>query len=848
MEVYNLQVNHLTNPIGIDGTRIRLSWNVKGGIRQSAFQVVVEGQDGRILEDSKRTESNQMTYTLSQSIPYRTMVSIAVKVWDEGNVPSEKRHIKVVTGIGKDDWKACWINPELKTEPKEKKRGSYLRKRFQIAPGLAEKDAFLYFTAHGICNVYINRQEITNHQLVPGTNQANKRLMVETFEISSFLKTGENEIVVSLGDGWYRGSMGNEQRKNVFGSDVSFLAQMEIGRQPVLVTDDSWEASQNGPLGFNDLMDGEEYDATKEEITDYHKVKTEDFGFENLICIDNVPTVPKENFSAELITTPNGEKVLDFGQNLVGYVRLHFQGREGQKLVLTHGETLDRDGNFTVQNFQNPMIPTRQQVTYLCKNGYNEYHPTKTYMGFRYVKIDADFEVKADFFTAVAIYSDIRETAAFSCGVELVNRIFQNAVWSMKGNFVDVPTDCPTREKSGYSGDAQAFAYTAMYLMDCYPVYSKWIAEQAATQFEDGCVAQVAPSVSLKKVNTDGGIGWSDSMEIVPYQMMKRYGDETIIMDHYETIKKWMLYEIRRANKTRLCNRRLLPGNMRQYMIDTGWMWGEWLEPDTNIISYMINLIFKGDPEVGTAYLYYGCLLASRMAERIGKDRDADFFADYAQKAGQAYRTMFMKEGKILEKNRQCRFVRPIFMDLLTEEEKYMEAAELAQIIKANGTHLNTGFLSTNELCRVLSDYGQTETAYDLLLQENCPGWLYEVKKGNTTIPERWDCYDNDGNPKGSFNHYSYGAIVGWLIDSVCGIRCEDGSIIIEPKPDKRLSFVNGVYDSPLGRIQSRWKYENGDFYYHIEIPANNTAVIKLLGEKSRNVTSGVYEFTTMKP
>ena len=845
MRVRHLQVNHLTAPIGIDGSKVRLSWNVEDGVKQTAFRVTVIDQRGALLEDSGKIRGDRMFYTLSAPIPFRSTVHASVSVWDENDKPSEECRVKIMTGIEKSAWKACWINPELDTDPKAQKRGSYLRKSFQIEKGLTDKSAFLYFTAHGICNVYLNGQEITDHQLMPGTSQVSKRLMVETVEVSSFLQGGENEIIVTLGDGWYRGSMADAHAKNVYGTDVAFLAQLEIDQMPVLITDASWEASQSGPLGLNDLMDGEEYDATRERLTGFHAVKLENFGFDNLICRDTVPVVPKETFPARLITTPAGETLLDFGQNLVGYVRLRFVGEAGRKLILTHGEVLDKNGNFTVQNFQSPKVPTKQQVSYICKDGLNDYHPTKTYMGFRYVKVEADFEIKPEYFTAVAIYSDMRETAAFTCGVEAVNQLFRNAMWSMKGNFVDVPTDCPTREKSGYSGDAQAFVSTATYLMDCYPVYAKWIAEQAATQFEDGCVAQIAPSPSLTKTMSDGGIGWSDSIEIVPYHLLQRYGDETIVADHYETIKKWMLYEISRAKKTRLHNKFLLPKSLRQHMIDTGWMWGEWLEPGTNVVPYMMKLLLSGDPEVGTAYLYYGCFIASQMAERLGKTEDAAFFLKNADKAKEAYRAMFVKNGKIREKKRQCRYVRPIFMGLLSEEEKKSAAADLARLVEKSGGHLNTGFLSTNDLCRVLSDYGQEKTAYDLLLQEDCPGWLYAVNKGCTTIPESWECFDKNGNPYGSFNHYSYGAIAGWLIDSVCGIRCEDGRIRVAPKPDKRLGFADATYDSPLGRIRSGWKYEDGRFRYTVEIPANQTATICIPRSKPLEVSAGTYEFVS---
>lgn len=494
---------------------------------------------------------------------------------------------------------------------------------------------------------------------------------------------------------------------------------------------------------------------------------------------------------------------------------------------------------------------TKQEVRYICKDGHNHYHPTKTYMGFRYVKVEADFDIDASAFTAVAIYSDMKETADFSCGVDEVNQLFKNALWSMKGNFVDVPTDCPTREKSGYSGDCQAYVYTAMYLMDCYPVYAKWIREQAAGQYEDGVVPQIAPKCSpagqkekmFGNLNKDGGIGWSDSFEIVPFRLWKRYGDDELLESEYQALKKWTEYEIQRAKKTRLVNKKILSKEYRDYMIDTEWMWGEWLEPDNeNQAEYMKNLIFKGDPEVGTAFFYLHLTYMYQIAQHLGEEKDAVRYEKLAQKVKEAYRAVYLENGKVKEEKRQCRFVRPIAHDLLSEEEKKQAAADLARKIKEKGNHLNTGFLTTHELCRSLSRNGQKERAYDLLLQKDAPGWLYSVTKGCTTIPENWNCFDENGNPKDSFNHYSYGAIVGWLMDCAAGILVNDGKIVIAPQPDQRLGYLHASYDSPYGKITSDWKYEKNRIVYTFEIPANMTATVRLEGCDPETLKAGSYE------
>ena len=398
----------------------RVTAGEAGGITQhiGAYQVDVRTAGGEILETTGKVPSGETFCRLTERIPWRSRARISLRVWDENGQEGQGESLEVVTGIEREDWKALWINPELTCDPKERKPGSYLRKKFDVQ---SMGDAMLYITSHGICNVYINGREATDMQLMPGTTQENRRLMVETLDVTPFLNPGENEIVVTLGDGWHRGSMGYDQNRNVYGTDVALLCQLEVDGNPVLISDETWEASNDGPLGRNDLMAGEEYDARREETMTYHGVKKEEFGYENLICVDTVPILPKEVFEAKLIVTPKGEKVLDFGQNLVGYVRLDLEAKAGQIITLTHGETLDGDGNFTIENFQNPnpKIRTEQRVIYRCRDGRNLYHPTKTYMGFRYVLVEADFDIDPADFQAVpppAGYGFRLKSVSLPCG------------------------------------------------------------------------------------------------------------------------------------------------------------------------------------------------------------------------------------------------------------------------------------------------------------------------------------------------------------------------------------------------------------------------------------------------
>ena len=391
MQIRDLQVNHLVDPVGIEGRDITVRWTLEGGKRQTAYEVRVkdisDADQTKEIEATGKVAGSQMSYHLQTAIAYRTKAEIVLRVWDESDIASDESHVLVTTGIEKEAWQAKWIDPEKEHAPEERQRASYLKKTFELTEEDIEagkkKGAYLYATCHGLMHIQINGEEITDHQLMPGTQQYDKRLMVETIPVETFLNAGSNEILVSLGDGWYRGSMGNSQVKNIYGDDIALLAQLEIAGKPICLTDDTWQASQNGPIGLNDFMAGEEYDARLEDLSSFHDVAVKDFGYDNLICRDTLPVLPKETFQAKWLDNPKGEKVLDFGQNLVGYVMLDFEGCAGKEMTLTHGEVLDADGNFTIANFQNPKMPVRQEVHYICKDGHNSYHPTMTYMGFR---------------------------------------------------------------------------------------------------------------------------------------------------------------------------------------------------------------------------------------------------------------------------------------------------------------------------------------------------------------------------------------------------------------------------------------------------------------------------------
>ena len=716
-------------------------------------------------------------------------------------------------------WRAKWIDPELPHDPEQRQPASVLRRRFSLEE---PAEAVLYITCHGLYEARLNGQRVGEFVLAPGAGDYRKRLTVQAYEVSRLLRRGENELVVTLGDGWYRGNNGIDGIHCLFGSDLALLCQLEIGGRAVLVSDESWEASQSGPVRLNDMELGEHYDARMEQIEDWHGVTVRDYGTANLAATESVAILEQERFPGRLIVTPNGETVIDFGQNLAGYTELRVTAKAGQRITLWHGETLDENGNFTQANFdpgdrnKNGGIP--QKLEYICKDGENRWKPRFTIFGFRYAKVETDIDLSDAAFTAVAVYSEMPQTGFFECGNADVNRLFENSLWSMRSNFCDVPTDCPTRERAGWTGDAGIFAPTAVFLADCLPVLRKWLGECRLAQGEDGLVRNIAP------VNDAGGMisnmlqgsaGWGDACVLVPWALYQAYGKKEILEENYDMMVGWLGYCEKRAQKTRPHN---LLNPYHKYLVDQGFHFGEWCQPDVDNTDAMKKTMMFGAPEVATAYYFRSASLLSRIAGILGKPEDEKRFREIAEKAKLAYRRCCLKNGKI-QSDRQCEYVRPIAFGLLDGDEVQAAADALNALVVKNGYHLNTGFLSTPDLCRVLAENGHADTAYRLLLQEECPGWLYAVKKGATTIWETWDGVRADGTVHDSLNHYSYGAISGWLFSGVCGIRLEAGKLTIRPTPDPALGYAKAEWHSPVGLIKSAWEYRDGKLVFDFSLP-----------------------------
>lgn len=863
MFAVNLKTDYKINPLGIGCPHPLLSWQCADGKRQRAFQISAYNGTEEVWNSGIRRESRTSVY-YEPELKSRDCISWKVKLMDESDVFG-KWSVPSVFEEGilqQNDWNAKWIFPETAKEElcsdacndvinqfakdawdsrshrKSEKYelhhpASYLKRKFKADKG---KKGRLYITSQGIYEVYLNGMKVGDAVLMPGPCNYNYEMPYQTYDVSDLLLTGENEMLIIIGDGWYRSTSGVDGDRNLYGNRLAVIAQLEIDGRTAVCTDQNWQATQHGPIQQNDLQQGEVYNA-ETSLDEWHQIEVSAEGKEKLLPMDSVFIKEHETFKGKIIKTPNGETVIDFGQNIAGYVEMKVFAKAGDTIQLFHGEALDADGNFTQENFEDRKRHqengTYQMVFYRCKEGWNYYKPHFTIMGFRYAKIETDCSLEKAEFIAHAVYSDIHQTASFSCSNKDLNQLFHNCLWSQKSNFCDIPTDCPTRERAGWTGDAEIFAETGLMLMDCWNVYDKWLRQCRYGQYEDGRVANIAPpnkKIGFMTGLLSGSAAWGDACILVPYTIYQMTGDVRVLQDNYAMMKKWYQFQEKRASKSQLKN--LFSKNpYKKYTFESGLNYGEWCEPGTNSSASMKN----GNYDVATAHFSYSGRILSEIATILKNEDDARQYQRKSELAKQAYRCSFTDDGRI-SSPRQCQYIRPIQLDLLSKDECVKAADQLNQNVIKNDCHLNTGFLTTPKLCETLAEYGYIDTAYRVLLQDSCPSWLYEVKQGATSVWETWDGH-------ASQNHYSYGSIAGWMISGICGIHYHFNGLVISPMPSRHLQHAEAYFDSPAGRIISEWKYEGRKWNMHTIIPANTSANVILPNGEVYHVLSGEYSY-----
>lgn len=854
MKAIRLRCEYLKNPIGIDIENPRLFWNCEGGEKQTAYQIHAFDNNKHTLWDSGKAMSSQMTgiiYPLN--LLSRQRVNWQVKLWDEQDNEGEWSDTAFFEiGLKKStDFKAKWITGNYTVNKKQRYPVDCFNKQFFVDKKI--KSARLYITACGLYEAKINGKKAGDFVLAPGHTDYRKRIQYQTYDVTGLIKSGENVITAELADGWYRGSIGAWGHRNVYGAQTKLFAQLEItyedNTNQTVMTDNTWNWSNDGAISFADNKDGEIVDANK--APSYFGKAKETQCSVLPSASNNVIVAEKEHFSAKKIITPSGKTVLDFSQNIAGYISFRIIAKKGKKITLRFGEMLDENGEFTQKNIQcsNKRITTPlQKVEYTCKDGENTYKTKYSVFGFQYALVEADFEIDEKDFTAIAVYSDIEQTGFFKSSNKLLNKFVDATIWSTKGNSLDIPTDCPTRERHGWTGDAQIFFESASYLFDYSAFSKKYLRDVYDWQKKSGRLPQIAPygGVDFYMWVMNGSVGWSDIGILLPYRFYKIFGDKQILIDYYERMKKYAAFMIDRCGKkggvyaiyTKPCH---IHGKARKFIVNYGQSYGEWAEPADVHPMHWYDTV-QPHVEVSTAYTAYVTEVMSEISNILGKDEDKKYYKYYSDNCKKSYQVLMKTKEFDLNTDRQAQLVRPLAFNLLDDKQTEYAKKRLIKALENYGWRLGTGFLSTPLILDVLADI-DIEYAYKLLENEQMPGWLFMPKMGATTIWESWEGTQAQGGIA-SLNHYSKGAVCEWLFKSMCGINIDgENHFVISPKPGGHFTFANAEYTSIYGKVTSGWEIRDGKTVFTISVPANTTADIILLNGEKSTVNAGQYIF-----
>lgn len=849
MKAINLKTEYLINPIGIDIRHPRLFWNCEGGTKQIAYRIVAK-TDEQIVWDSGKVSSDSMHADYPNDLASRQRVEWNATLWDETDSKGESSETAFFeTGLlSASDFRAKWISGNYRVNPKKRYPVDCFKKEFS-AHNVAK--ARLYITACGLYEALVNGKRVDDFVLAPGHTDYTKRIQLQTYDVTELLENGENVITVELADGWYRGSCGAWGLRNQYGTQTKLYAQLEItdksGNKAVIGTDQTWAWSNDGKIRFADNKDGEIVEAWREPS--YGGFAQETKCDVTPVSSNNVPVTEHERFSVQkVITTPGGAKVLDFGQNIAGYISFAVMAKKGQKIKLRFGEMFDENGEFTQKNFQcankkRTRVTPLQQIEYYCKDGSNEYKTKFAIFGFQYVLIESDIEWKKEDFTAVSVCSDMEETLSFDSSNELLNKLVQATRWSAKNNHADVPTDCPTRERHGWTGDAQIFCNTASYLFNYAPFARKYVHDMLDGQRKNGKFRQITPKggVDFYMDFMDGSAGWSDAGVLIPYRIYKRYGDQKILENSYAAMKQYADFKIKTLGKWYpTAVRTGIDRKYRKYISNYGQSYGEWAEPTEVHITGFRDFACP-HPEETTAYIVYLLQTMAEITEVLGKQDDKKRFSEYAEKAKIGYGKLIECPEFTLDTDRQAKLVRPLYMGLLDEKQREFAQKRLITALEHYGWRLGTGFLSTPFILYVLEKI-DVEYAYRLLENEQMPGWLFMPKMNANTIWESWEGTQAQVGIA-SLDHYSKGAVLEWVVSEMCGIQVSgENEFTIAPKAGGHFTFAKCEYQSVYGKVKSDWRRENGKTVYMISVPANTTAKVVLpSGEKT--LTAGEYEF-----
>ncbi|MFO7169402.1 MAG: glycoside hydrolase family 78 protein [Chloroflexota bacterium] len=863
-----LRCEHLVNPLGLDIARPRLSWIVESdrrGQRQTAYQILVASSaellaaDQGDLWDSGKVSSDQ---TIGVRYAGRELRSgerawWKVRVWDVDGQPSAYSEPAwwEMGLLDRAEWKGQWVGGTLAGGPYTTSPAPFLRTSFSVTKPVAR--ARLYATALGVYEPHLNGQVVGDDVFAPGWTDYDIRVQYQVYDVTGMLRQGENVLGAILGDGWYAGHVGWLERQR-YGDRPRLLAQLVItyedGSSETIATGEGWRFAY-GPILEADLIMGESYDARREltgwdapGYDDARWLPVEVFADPGMALSGMRGPTVKRIMELRPVADPvrigEGRSVswiFDLGQNMVGRVRLRVSGPAGTTVTLRHAEVLNPDGTLYTANLR-----TARQTDHYTLRGEGEevWEPRFTFHGFRYVELSGlPGEPTRDTVTGVVIHSAMEQTGSFSCSDPLITQLQHNIEWGQRGNFVDVPTDCPQRnERLGWTGDAQVFIRTAAYNFDVAGFFTAWTRDVEDAQSPNGAYPMVVPNPTVRPgagsnwpaAAIDGGPAWADAGVICPWTIYLCYGDTGILSERYESMRRFV--EFQRATSR---------DGIRCYADYDGWHgYGDWLALDGSSDR------FGNTPKelIGTAFFAYSSRLLSRIARVLGKTEDAERYEALFQEVRRAFQQRFVTPRGLITGGTQTSYVLALHFDLLPPELRPVALEELVRDIERRGNHLSTGFVGTPYLAWVLSENGRPDVAFALLKQTTWPSWLYSVTQGATTIWERWDGWTHDKGFQdpgmNSFNHYAYGAIGDWMYAAIGGIDVDPERpgykhIVMRPQIGGGLTSATAELRSAHGLIRSAWKLENGVFEWQITIPANTSATVYVPAGEGAEVREG---------
>ncbi|MGH1811680.1 family 78 glycoside hydrolase catalytic domain [Enterococcus entomosocium] len=850
MNIFNLKVNGIRKPLGYNFNSIYISYELDDVILGNDYLVMLEVSSSNnfknlIYKSKLNNIVGSKSFSIEIDLKVRTRYYYRICIKDlENNI-----HFSNIewfeTGKMDEPWQANWIStPENISHP-------ILNKEIEVNRKVI--NARLYCTGLGLYEANLNGEKIGDEQLSPGYHDYSKWLQIQTYDITELFTLGLNYLEFTLGNGWYKGNFGfNGGSNNIYGDRFLLIGEIHIsyedGSTEVIKTDSTWKYT-NSNITESGIYYGEDRNDNVNLINN-HSVTVVDYGYDLLKDRLSVPIKIKEKINpAKILTNDKEELILDMGQNMVGWVAFHNKLSRNSNISIEYGEIL-QNGYFYRDNLRH----ARAKYTYVSDGKVKWIRPKFSFFGFRYVKITGitKEEIKLEDFVGEVVFSDLEQTGHIETNNSDINQLFSNIFWSQKGNFVDVPTDCPQRdERMGWTGDAQVFSETALYNMDAYAFYKKYLNDLQLEQAPNGAVPMTVPSMTLEETNESTAV-WGDVCAILPWNLYKFYGNKNILKDSLPSMKKWISY---------------IQSKSQDYLWTEGFQFGDWLALDGP--SPYSPLGGTEEKLIATIYSYYSTKIVADSLNILDKSGSHGYY-ELANKIKSAIQNEYLSSNGRLVVNTQTAYTLILYFEIFEPHQKETLLENFKNILKKSNYTIQTGFVGTPLLCLTLSKYGEDEIAYTLLFNKDCPSWLYAIDMGATTIWERWDSVLPNGvmneNGMNSLNHYAYGSIGQWMYEYLLGIKQFEGSvgftnIQIQPKINWRLNFVKGFYHSPSGKVDVSWENINNDITLNVTIPPGVEGRIILENtevnyfshyhqafQKGKNVevivTQGTYKFT----